>query len=194
MARFEATIAAPDAGIGHATIATQDAGNADASVPDAAVADAPSIDAARVDAAAEPEPAPTLRPIHGSVGGGGMLLWTGHDNDRFRFEVEFDIEPRSRLGAFVAWRAFDPDHKGLLLAGGVLEAGAARPRLVVDLHGDVGVDLDLIAPVVGGGIRTTIMIWGPLGVALDSGAYVVIDGVDNVRVVLGTSLSPVVRW
>lgn len=172
----------------------------DAGVPDAPVADAPAGDATPIDASLdappppEPEPAPKPRPVHGSVGVGGMFLYTGHDNDQFRFEISFDLEPATRFGGFLAWRAFDLEHKGMVLAGGVFEAGAARPRLVVDLHADIGADLDQVAPVVGVGIRTTLTLWGPLGIALDSGAYLVIDGVDNTRLVLGSSLSPVVRW
>ena len=139
-------------------------------------------------------PALADRPIHGSVGGGGSFLLTGDRGDRNRFELAVDIEPASRFGGMLAWRAFDADHHGLLLGGIVYEAGAARPRLVVDLHGEAGVDLDLTAPVVGGGVRTTLTIWKLLGVGLDTGGYLVVDGVDNTRFVLLTSASAVIRW
>lgn len=139
-------------------------------------------------------PAFADRPVHGSVGGGGSFLLTGAEGDRNRFELALDVEPASRFGGMVAWRAFDADHHGLLLGGIVYEAGAARPRLVVDLHGEAGVDLDLTAPVLGGGVRTTITIWKVLGVGLDSGGYLVVDGVDNTRFVLLTSASAVIRW
>lgn len=134
------------------------------------------------------------RPVHGSAGAGAAFLWTGADGDRYRYELELDLEPRSRFGGLVAWRGFDADHHGMLLAGLVYEAGAARPTLVVDLHADVGADLDQRAPVFGGGIRTTLTIWGPFGVALDGGAYLVIDGVDNTRLAIASSTSAVVRW
>jgi len=139
-------------------------------------------------------PAHAERPWHGSVGAGGMVMYTGYQGDRWRFEAEVDIEPKSRFGALVAWRGFDPEHRGILLGGLVYEAGAARPLLVIDLHADAGADLDQIAPVVGGGIRITLTAWGPFGVALDTGGYLVIDGIDGTRLVLGTSLSAVVRW
>jgi len=139
-------------------------------------------------------PAMADRPIHGSVGGGGSFLLTGDRGDRNRFELAVDIEPASRFGGMLAWRAFDADHHGLLLGGIVYEAGAARPRLVVDLHGEAGVDLDLTAPVLGGGVRTTLTIWKLLGVGLDAGGYLVVDGVDNTRFVLLTSASAVIRW
>jgi hypothetical protein len=138
------------------------------------------------------QPAP--RGVHGSVGGGTSLLLSGAEGDRSRFELELELEPRSRFGGLVAWRAFDADHHGMLLGGLVYEAGAARPRLVLDLHADAGADLDQKAPVVGGGIRTTITIWGPLGAGLDGGAYLVIDGVDDSRLVIASSGSLVVRW
>lgn len=134
------------------------------------------------------------RGVHGSVGGGSALLVTGHDDNRFRFELELDIEPASRYGGFVAWRGFDDEHRGMLLGGLVYEAGAARPRLVLDLHADAGADLDQRAPVAGGGIRTTLTLIGPLGLALDSGAYLVIDGVDDTRLRLMGSTSIVARW
>lgn len=134
------------------------------------------------------------RPVHGSIGAGSSLLLTGHDDNRMRFELEFDLEPKSRYGGFVAWRAFDDIHRGMVLGGLVYEAGAARPRLVLDLHADAGADLDQRAPVVGGGIRTTLTLWGPLGLALDSGAYLVIDGVDDTRLRLLGSTSLVARW
>jgi hypothetical protein len=78
--------------------------------------------------------------------------------------------------------------------GLVYEPGAARPTLVIDLHADLGADLDQHAPLAGGGIRTTIGISGPLGVALDSGGYLVIDGIDRTRLVLSLGAAVVARW
>ena len=134
------------------------------------------------------------RPVHGSVGGGSSLLLTGAEGDRTRFELEGDIAPRSRFGGLIAWRAFDDKHRGMLLGGLVYEAGAARPRLVVDLHADLGADLDQKAPVAGGGIRTTLTIWKVIGIAFDGGAYLVIDGIEDTRLVLAGSTSLVARW
>ena len=83
-----------------------------------------------------------------------------------------------RYGILVALRDVDGDHHGLLCAGVLFEAAAARPTLALALHADVGVDLDARAPLVGGGLRTTLAIVGPLGVALDAGGELVIDGID----------------
>ncbi|HUS32173.1 MAG TPA: hypothetical protein VMZ53_26920 [Kofleriaceae bacterium] len=140
-------------------------------------------------------PAFAERPVHGSVGGGTSFLLTGAQGDRNRFELEVDVEPpRSRFGGLLAWRALDDAHNGMLLAGVVYEAGAARPRLVVDLHADIGAELDQKAPVAGGGIRTTLTIWKMFGIALDGGAYLVIDGVEDTRLVFAGSSSLVLRW
>jgi hypothetical protein len=134
------------------------------------------------------------RPIHGSVGIGGSLLATGDLGDRARLDLEVDVEPRSQLGGLLALRGFDEDHHGLVCAGVVYEPGAARPTLVIDLHADVGADLDQHAPLAGGGIRTTLGIYGPLGVGLDSGGYLVIDGVDRTRLVLSFGAAVVAKW
>jgi hypothetical protein len=134
------------------------------------------------------------RPLHGSVGAGSSLVVAGAQGDHQRFELEVDLEPHSRYGGLLAWRAFDDSHHGLLVGGLMYEAGAARPLLVVDLHADAGADLDQKAPLAGGGIRTTLTVWKMIGVALDGFAYVVIDGVDNTRFVLAGSTSLVARW
>lgn len=133
------------------------------------------------------------RPLHGSVGIGGSLLLTGDDGKRTRAELELDLEP-SRYGGLLALRGFDDHHRGLLCAGFVFEPAAARPTLVIDLHGDAGADLDQRAPLVGGGIRTSLGIAGPVGVALDAGGYLVIDGVDHTRLILMTSASLIAKW
>ncbi len=134
------------------------------------------------------------RPLHGSVSAGGALLLTGAAGDRQRAEVEVDVEPYSRFGALVAWRHVDRSYNGMITGGLVYEAGAARPRLVVDLHGDVGFDLDQHAPVVGGGLRTTLALLGPVGLALDSGAYLVIDGLDHSRFALALGGAAMATW
>ena len=127
------------------------------------------------------------RPWHGSVSAGGALVLTGDRGDRQRAELAIDLKPRSRFGGVVAWRAFDRDRDGLVTAGLVYECAAARPRLVLDLHVSIGIDLDDTVPLAGAGIRTTLAIVGPLGVVLDTGAYLVIDGIDDSRLQLQSS-------
>lgn len=134
------------------------------------------------------------RPWHGGLGAGGSLIGTGAQGDRGRLDVAADVKPHSRFGAIVAWRAFDADHHGLATAGLIYEAGAARPRLVLDLYADVGADLDARAPLAGGGVRTTLTIIGPLAIALDSGAQLVVDGVSQTRLQLATGALLVARF
>ncbi len=134
------------------------------------------------------------RPLHGSVGVGGTLIATGSRGDRLRLEAAFDLKLRSRYGFVAAWRAFDDTHHGLVTAGLTFEAGAARPRLVLDLHADLGVDLDHRTPLVGGGIRSTLMIIGPTALVFDGGGYLVIDGFDHTRLQLQSALLLAARW
>lgn len=138
------------------------------------------------------------RPWHGSIGAGGSLLLTGQgDGSRLRVEGEVDVLPGGaldRYGGLLALRAADADHHGLACLGLLFEAAAARPRLALALHADLGVDLDAHAPVLGGGARTTLTLVGPLGVALDTGAYLVLDGLDHTRLAIDASTMLVVRW
>ena len=139
------------------------------------------------------------RPIRGSIAAGGALLFTGSDGDRLRNEVSADLKPRSRYGLVLGWRGFDAgsfgdgDHDGMLTAGLVYEAAAARPRLVIDLAGEVGWDLDQDAPLLGAGLRNTIGVIGPLAVVLHTSLYVVIDGGDT-RVQLQGNALVGTRW
>lgn len=138
------------------------------------------------------------RPWHGSVGVGGSLVLAGAQGDRTRIDAAIDVKSSSRYGLSLAWRAIEPrdndHHDGLVIAGLVYEGAAARPRLVLDLHADVGVDLDARRPLLGGGIRPTLTIYGPLGLVFDTGVYVIVDGIDGTRVQLMSSTLLAVRW
>lgn len=136
------------------------------------------------------------RPWHGSVGGGPSLVLTGAEDDHLRFDVTVDVKPASRLGALLAWRGFDGDRRGLITGGVVYEGAAARPRLIADLHADAGADLDARAAVVGGGVRLTVAVGRRLGVGvvIDTGGYLVLDGIDDLRLQLQTSLLAALRW
>jgi hypothetical protein len=142
---------------------------------------------------AEPPP-PRARRIHGSAGAGGALLLTGGRGDRGRLDAAIDVKLRGRFGVLAAWRAFDDAHRGLVTAGLVYEAAAARPRLVLDLYAVLGADLDAEAPLAGGGLRTTLRIAGPVGIVLDTGGHLVIDGIADTRLQLQTSALVAVRW
>lgn len=132
------------------------------------------------------------RPLHGSIAVGGATLATGSHGDRLRNEVSLDLKPYSRYGVILGYRGWDAyslddrtccggdgEHDGFVTAGLVFEAAAARPRLVLDLVGEAGWDLDQAAPLLGGGIRNTVGVIGPLGVVLHAALYVVVDGGDT---------------
>jgi hypothetical protein len=80
---------------------------------------------------------------------------------------------------------------GMLTAGVHYQAAAARPRLALALHGDAGVTIGKVAPVIGGGIETHLWIWpkrlGPLAVVFDVTGHLVIDGVEGTRLVIASA-------
>ena len=126
-------------------------------------------------------PAHAERPWHGRLGAGSGLAFTGSGGDRLRYELALDLEPRSRYGLTLGWRQFDEDHRGLLVAGLLYEAAAARPRLTIDFHADVGIDLDDPHPLIAGGLRTTVGIVGPFAVVLDLTPYLVLGNYRALR-------------
>ncbi len=150
--------------------------------------------AAGVALVAQPTPAHAERAWHGSVAAGASLLLTGAGGDHLRFDAAAQLSPGTRLGAGLAWRGVAADHRGQVMAGVVYEGAAARPRLVLDLHASIGVDLDARAPLAGGGVRSTLTVIGPLGLVLDGGAYLVLDGIDGTRLQLQTCALLAARW
>ena len=139
-------------------------------------------------------PAHAERAWHGSVAAGSSVILTGAGGDHLRFDAAAQVSPGTRFGAGVAWRGGDADHRGQVMAGVVYEGAAARPRLVLDLHASVGADLDARAPLAGGGVRSTLTVIGPLGLVLDGGAYLVLDGIDGTRLQLQTCALLAARW
>lgn len=143
------------------------------------------------------EPSRGARPFRFSIGFGGSLLLTGHgDGSRNRTHAHLDLDPGGRFGRFgltaavryLPWQPFGDD--GLATIGVKYEAGAARPRLALALHGDVGASFTG-APAAGGGIETTLWLipkwFRPLALVLDTTAHLVIDGEDETRLVLASS-------
>ena len=127
------------------------------------------------------------RAWHGSLAGGSGLALTGGGGDRVRYDLALDLKPASRYGVTLGWRQLDGDHAGLLVAGLLFEAAAARPRLTIDFHTDVGLDLDDPHPLVAGGLRTMIGVVGPLAVILDVTPYLVLGDYDALRLQIAGS-------
>jgi hypothetical protein len=153
-------------------------------------------------AAAGAEPA---RPVRVSAGAGGALLATGlHDGPRTRIDAHVAVMPGGRFGRFGVVGALrhvtrDPfAGDGLATLGVAYEAAAARPRLALALHGDVGVAIGDPAPAIGGGLETHLWIWprrlGPLCLVFDLTAHLVIDGVEDTRLVIASATRVGVAW
>ncbi len=143
-------------------------------------------------ARAQPDAAPAPRPWHGSLGLGGATVFGGAD--RFTAAGAIDLLPGGRLGKWGligAYRdvALRPvAGHGMLTLGVLREAAGARPRLVLLLHGDLGVAWGPRAPVVGGGVKTYLGVIGPVGLAFDVTAHLVTPSIDDADVVISLGL------
>lgn len=151
-----------------------------------------------VAAAEEPDPPKPPPPFRWSIGGGSALLLTGQQEaGRQRLDGHLDVMPGGGWGRFGITTAirhvpFEPFASDALVTAGVrYEAAAARPRLVVSLHADVGATVSPAAPAIGGGIQTHLWIWpkklGPLALVSDVTAHLVVDGTDATRLVLSVA-------
>ena len=156
----------------------------------AALAAAVVAVAARSAPAAADPPAPPR--AHGSVGAGGQLAFGGPD--RTGGAAALDVLPGGRLGRWgltAAVRAvpYQPfGERGLATLGVIREVAAARPRLVLLLHGDVGFTWGPPAPAIGGGVKTCLGVAGPFGLAFDTSFHLVVRGVDGTHGVVGLTL------
>jgi hypothetical protein len=166
-------------------------------VPSGSVADDRPVPSPRLAPEPEPpEPEDDGPPLRFSVGGGGSVLILGSEGERWRGLFELDVYPGGRFGRYgvtLAARSilFDPfGEAGLVTAGVIFEAAAARPRLALALHGDVGVTYgpdggDDVRPAVGGGLKSHLGIIGPLAIATDVTAHVVLGDTDDLALVIG---------
>ena len=135
------------------------------------------------------------RPWRAGLGAGGFVAALGPVGSGLVADIA--VKPGGGLGRFglrAEGRTLDDDladgiDGGLLLGGVVYEAAAARPRLVVDLHGDAGAALPDARLAVGGGATTQLWLAGPLAIGLDSSAHLVLDGVDGTELVLAGALT-----
>ena len=137
------------------------------------------------DAPQEEGPPGRARPWRGAVGAGGYLAVTGPATTGALATAElFPGGAAGRFGVRLEGRALDPDgpgelDAGLVTAGVIYEAAAARPRLALALHAELGAALPDPRAVVGGGVRTQLWIVGPLALGLDSTATLILDGLDT---------------
>jgi hypothetical protein len=96
--------------------------------------------------------------------------WAGRFGARFEARTAGDDEP------------FD---SALFTAGLIYETAAARPRLSLALHGEAGAMAPDPRPALGGGVELQLWLLGPLALAADSSAHVLVDGVDSELVLAG---------
>jgi len=147
-------------------------------------------------ASADPDepaaPARPPRPLHGSLGAGGATVFGGAD--RLTAAGAIDVLPGGRFGKWGLIGAYrDVELRpvaghGMLTLGVIREAAAARPRLVILLHADLGVAWGPTAPVIGGGVKTYLGVIGPLGLAFDVTAHVIAPSVDDSHVVISLGM------
>jgi hypothetical protein len=134
--------------------------------------------------------AETVRPL-GSLRGTGDLTITGPSpHNRVAGDVIVYLGQRVGVFAGVQHVTVKPfADAGQATVGMAYRAAAARPKLDLVLHADVGATWPL-APTAGGGIITFFWPLKKVPVAITSGAsvYLVLDGVDDTRLVLSVGL------
>ena len=117
--------------------------------------------------------------------------------NRYDFVFLFDVQDGNPNGDPDAGNLprIDPETgHGIVTVGILREAAAARPRLAMLLHADVGIAWGPMAPVAGGGVRTYLGIYGPFGLAFDVTAHAVVPSVDDAHVEIGlTALGALLR-
>jgi hypothetical protein len=132
--------------------------------------------------AAAEEEAPAQEPVHWIVGAGGFVGLTGPA--RYGLAAEAQVFPArwpgavlgEQIGLGLRYRGHDGLARGLVAAGLVYEAGATRPHIAIELHGDVGATYGPARPLLGGGARIQLGLWGPVALAAHADIYYWLDG------------------
>jgi hypothetical protein len=153
-------------------------------------------------AAAEPESEPPAgvasaprRGFHWALGGGGFGAISGPSDWGTAVGLELLPGGPFRRVGLIGLARFDENtgESGMAAGGVVFEAAAARPRLWLSLHAEVGATWGPSQPVAGVGLKSHLMIWGPFAVCADTTAHVVYDGVDSQLAVASTLLLELAR-
>ncbi len=130
------------------------------------------------------------RPWGGGVGAAGYAALTGPARTGVAaVAVVYPGAWAGRLGARFEARTIGDDEafdRGLFTAGLSYEAAAARPRLSLALHGEVGALAPAARVAAGGGVELQLWLIGPIALALDSTAHVIVDGLDSELVLAGS--------
>lgn len=135
-----------------------------------------------------------VRRPHGAVGAGGYAALTG---PRWGGVTGASYHPAGgwgRLGMRAEVRGHEGVDEGHAVLGVAFEAAASRPRIVLSLNAGLGTTLAEPRPVMQVGVTTQLFLYGPLALALDSGAVLIVDGTDGTVLGLGQSLSVQLAW
>jgi hypothetical protein len=138
-------------------------------------------EAEEAEQAEEDEP-PGQDGVHGAAGAGVFVGVTGRA--RAGLAAEAQVYPGrwpgqvlgGHFGLGVRYRGWDGLSSGLVAGGLVYQAGATRPHFVLEVHGDVGVAYGPTEPLLGGGVRVQLGVWGPVAVAVAADVYYWFDG------------------
>ena len=127
------------------------------------------------------------RRAHVGFGVGGTFAGTG--SERTGWLVAFEFLPGKnwgRLGVRLSARGGSND--GLIgLAGLAFEAGASRPRLDIILTTEIGAS-STGHPIAAAGVETHLGVLGPIGIALNLNALLVVDGTQDTKLILSSGL------
>lgn len=116
----------------------------------------------------------------GSLGVGTIVALTGPISLGWAAEAEFF--PGRALGRFgmgTYYRSDFSGDSGMVTAAIAFEAGASRPHAAVTFHAGAGVTHGPTEPVIGGGIRGQLGLWGPLAIVSNATGYLILDGIDS---------------
>ena len=119
------------------------------------------------------------RPARGGVGGGGYVGLTGPGWGPMAVAEFYPGGGFGRYGVRGEVRGDRDSTDGRAMLGVVYEAAAARPRLQLAIHADVGLAWPAVRPVAGGGVQTHLWVIGPVALVTGAGASLRIDGTDT---------------
>ena len=144
---------------------------------------------AAVCARSAPAAAEESRPWAGGLGVGGTAALTGPARTGLcAVAALYPGAWAGRLGLRLEARSTGDDEPldaGLFTGGLAYETAAARPRLSLALHGEAGAVIPDTRPAVGGGVELQLWLFGPVALALDSTAHLLLDGVDSELMLAG---------
>lgn len=131
----------------------------------------------------------------GHLAAGPALAVTGDGGEPLRLAAAAELWGPRRLGAGLALHVLGGRERlGLATLRLSVQAAASPPRLFLRLHGELGAALATPAPALGAGLAVTLRLWGALGVVAQAHSHLVIDGVDETRLVTSLAVLGAIVW